>query len=213
MPTERNDLLGNCPSQNIILACQLPEELFNGTPENTIDEQVRLTRSTRAETTFRQWIRADGSTPFLPEANRYVLYVSYVCPWASRCLAYRALKGLEDCIGVAVVQPQMADLEAAEAGQPIPKERTPESAANSILLSEKNSRGWIFASTEEGADEESTLDPWNHVTSIRQLYWKAQPDYRGKYSVPALWDLKTQTLVNNEVRSIQSGHCLIVLDY
>ena len=35
----------------------------------------------RTEATFRDWIRADGSTPYAPEAGRYHLYVSYACPW------------------------------------------------------------------------------------------------------------------------------------
>ncbi|EIN11554.1 hypothetical protein PUNSTDRAFT_62356 [Punctularia strigosozonata HHB-11173 SS5] len=36
-------------------------------------------------------------------AGRYILYVSYGCPWASRTLIVRKLKGLEDVIDLAVV--------------------------------------------------------------------------------------------------------------
>eukprot|EP00010_Vexillifera_abyssalis_P009208 CAMPEP_0201548784 /NCGR_PEP_ID=MMETSP0173_2-20130828/5294_1 /ASSEMBLY_ACC=CAM_ASM_000268 /TAXON_ID=218659 /ORGANISM="Vexillifera sp., Strain DIVA3 564/2" /LENGTH=355 /DNA_ID=CAMNT_0047958259 /DNA_START=76 /DNA_END=1143 /DNA_ORIENTATION=- len=57
----------------------------------------------RSPTSFRDWIRADGSTKFAPEANRYHLIVSYACPWASRALFLRAFKGLEDVIDVTVV--------------------------------------------------------------------------------------------------------------
>ena len=64
-------------------------------------------------TGFRNWITPDGSPGpsgeggFPAEANRYHLYVSYACPWAHRTLIFRALKGLEDIIGVSVVHPEM----------------------------------------------------------------------------------------------------------
>ena len=59
----------------------------------------------RAEDAFRLWVKADGSTPFAPERDRYHLYISYACPWASRALIVRNVKGLADVIGVTVVDP------------------------------------------------------------------------------------------------------------
>lgn len=61
----------------------------------------------RTDSQFRDWIKADGSTRFAPEAGRYHLFVSLACPWAHRTLILRALKGLEDAIGVSVVDPLM----------------------------------------------------------------------------------------------------------
>ena len=29
---------------------------------------------------------------------------------------------------------------------------------------------------------------------IREIYFKAQPDYSGRFTVPVLWDKKTQTI-------------------
>ncbi|WP_333830638.1 glutathione S-transferase family protein [Pararhodobacter sp.] len=64
---------------------------------------------------FRNWVRADGAPGpsgeggFKAESGRYHLYVSYACPWAHRTLIFRALKGLEDHIGVSVVHPDMLD--------------------------------------------------------------------------------------------------------
>src|SRR5439155_23296138 len=59
----------------------------------------------RQEDTFRDWISADNSTPFPVAANRYHLYVSLACPWASRTLIARKLLGLEEAIGMTVVDP------------------------------------------------------------------------------------------------------------
>jgi len=47
---------------------------------------------------FRNWIRADGSTPYPAEAGRYVLYSSIACPWAHRTAIFRVLKKLEGVI-------------------------------------------------------------------------------------------------------------------
>ena len=59
----------------------------------------------RQEDAFRDWVKADGSTPFLPEAGRYHLYVCYACPWAHRTIIMRMLKGLEQAIGMTAVDP------------------------------------------------------------------------------------------------------------
>lgn len=59
----------------------------------------------RQDDAFRDWVRADGSTPFAPTRGRYHLYVSLACPWAHRTLIVRRLKQLEDTVGVTVVDP------------------------------------------------------------------------------------------------------------
>jgi putative glutathione S-transferase len=62
-------------------------------------------RFKRQPSTFRAWVSDDGSTPYAAEAGRYHLYVSWACPWAHRTIIGRRLKGLEDVIGLAVVDP------------------------------------------------------------------------------------------------------------
>jgi putative glutathione S-transferase len=62
-------------------------------------------RFERAAATFRDWVRADGSTQYAAEPGRYHLYVSYACPWACRTLIIRMLKQLEQVIDVSVVHP------------------------------------------------------------------------------------------------------------
>ncbi len=61
----------------------------------------------RKPTTFRNGIAPGGEFP--PESGRYHLYVSYSCPWAHRTLIFRKLKGLEDMIGVSVVNWLLGD--------------------------------------------------------------------------------------------------------
>ncbi len=68
-------------------------------------EQSESGEFQRQEDAFREWISHDGSTPFPPVAGRYHLYVSLACPWASRTVIVRKLKGLEDVIGMTVVDP------------------------------------------------------------------------------------------------------------
>lgn len=62
---------------------------------------------------FRNWVTPDGAAGptgeggFVAEPDRYHLYVAYICPWASRTLIGRSLKGLKDVIGVSVVEPAL----------------------------------------------------------------------------------------------------------
>ncbi|KAI5996200.1 glutathione S-transferase [Pisolithus albus] len=111
----------------------------------------------RAPSAFRNWIYSkDGQFP--AERDRYHLYVSYACPWATRTLITRKLKGLEDIIPVTVVSPHMGE------------------------------NGWPFAS----------VDPF----PVKDLYFKADPNYGGRFTVPVLWDKKQNTVVNNESSEI-----------
>jgi putative glutathione S-transferase len=75
--------------------------------ENWYDTKKSDGRFVRKESSFRDWVRADGSTRFAPEAGRYHLYVSLACPWAHRTLIFRKLKKLEDAISVSVVDAHM----------------------------------------------------------------------------------------------------------
>jgi putative glutathione S-transferase len=59
----------------------------------------------RQDSVFRQAVTADGSPGYPAESGRYHLYVSLACPWASRTVIVRRLKGLEDAIPMTVVDP------------------------------------------------------------------------------------------------------------
>ena len=65
-------------------------------------------RFQREESSFRDWVSADGASGFKAEPGRYHLYVSLACPWAHRTLIARAILGLEETVSVSVVDPRMA---------------------------------------------------------------------------------------------------------
>lgn len=122
----------------------------------------------RKASTFRSFITQDGE--FTPEKGRYHLYVSYACPWATRTLIVRVLKGLEDFISVSVVSPRMG------------------------------SDGWPFANADPFPAADT--DPLNNAEHVKDIYFKAEPNFQGRFTVPVLWDKKTHTIVNNESSEI-----------
>lgn len=63
----------------------------------------------RMPTHFRDRVTADGSSGFKAEAGRYHLYISLACPWAHRTLIMRQLKGLDDAIGLSIVDAVLSD--------------------------------------------------------------------------------------------------------
>jgi putative glutathione S-transferase len=81
----------------------------------------------RQPSSFRHWVTPDGSPGptggggFAAEAGRYHLHVALICPWASRTLIGRALKGLEGAISVSVVEPELGQQgwRFADGGDPV----------------------------------------------------------------------------------------------
>ena len=69
----------------------------------------------RQISSFRNWVTPDGAPGptgtggFEAEAGRYHLYVALICPWASRTLIGRALKGLDEAIPVSIVEPALGE--------------------------------------------------------------------------------------------------------
>jgi len=81
-------------------------------PVQATDEKGGFVRQTSS---FRHWVTPDGSAGitgdagFIAEPDRYHLYVALICPWASRTLIARKLKGLEEVVSVSVVEPWLLD--------------------------------------------------------------------------------------------------------
>ena len=70
---------------------------------SALDEVTDTGAFDRSPSTFRSSVSSDASARFPTVPGRYHLYVSYACPWASRCLAFLKLKGLDHVIGVTVI--------------------------------------------------------------------------------------------------------------
>lgn len=65
------------------------------------------------------------------------------------------------------------------------------------LMGEK---GWKFSGPEETPG--CIPDTLYNSSHIRDLYFKADPNYEGRFTVPVLWDKKNATIVNNESAEI-----------
>jgi glutathionyl-hydroquinone reductase len=69
------------------------------------EEQSAEGKFERQEDAFRDRVSKDGSTPYPAVAGRYHLYVCLACPWASRTVIVRHLLGLEQAVGMTIVDP------------------------------------------------------------------------------------------------------------
>ncbi|KAK9367188.1 glutathione S-transferase [Lipomyces kononenkoae] len=59
-------------------------------------------------------------------------------------------------------------------------------------------KGWYFKNEGESVAK----DPYYGYTLLREFYFKADPSYDKRFTVPVLWDLKHETIVNNESSEI-----------
>ena len=125
----------------------------------------------RQEDAFREWISNDGSTSYPAVAGRYHLYVSLACPWASRTVIFRKLKGLEEVIGMTVVDPI------------------------------RDEKGWAFRDPDKKWDDTEVVppstDPVNGFHYLSEAYSATDPNFDGRVTVPVLWDKVTKKIVNN----------------
>lgn len=126
------------------------------------EEQSDTGEFQRQPDEFRDWVSSDGSTSYPAVAGRYHLYISLACPWASRTYIVRKLKGLEEVIGMTVVDPV------------------------------RDERGWAF---RDGPGY--SQDPVNGFEFLSQAYTATNPHFRGRVTVPVLWDRQTHRIINN----------------
>jgi putative glutathione S-transferase len=138
-------------------------------------EQTAAGEFQRQEDAFREWISNDGSTPYAAVPGRYHLYVSLACPWASRTIIFRKLKGLDDAIGLTIVDPF------------------------------RDENGWAFRDPElskpgsnlKNLDNFDSTDVVNGFRYLSEAYKETDPKFDGRITVPVLWDTQTKKIVNN----------------
>lgn len=118
------------------------------------------------------WRYQLGTTSFPIERGRYHLYVGLFCPFASRVIITRQLKGLQDVLPMDIVRPYP-----------------------------KGEDGWRFPANDDEYPG-ATADSLYHSTFLHEIYRRVIPDYSGPYSVPVLWDKKAEQIVNNESEDI-----------
>jgi putative glutathione S-transferase len=139
-------------------------------PSHLPSEQTASGEFQRQEDAFREWISNDGSTSYPAVAGRYHLYVSLACPWASRTLIFRQLKGLDHAIGLTVVDPV------------------------------RDEKGWAFRQPSANWPPDDSFESTDSVNSFRYLseaYRATDPNFKERVTVPVLWDKKTKKIVNN----------------
>jgi len=118
------------------------------------------------------------------------MYIGLFCPFAHRANLIRHLKGLTEIIDVSIVKPY-------------PKG------------DDKGWPGWKFP-TDDDPYEGASPDLLFGSKYLHEMYFKEKKDYKGRYSVPVIWDKKTNQLVNNEsleiLRNFNTGFDSILSD-
>jgi len=132
----------------------------------------------RQESRFRDWVGKDSD--FAVQSGRYHLYISLACPWCHRAAILRELAGLQQAVAVSYLAPF------------------------------RDERGWAFTgegfavgparSSEEWAGEYvDRLHGWKFMS---EAYRVSDADFKGRITVPVLWDTETARIVNNESSDI-----------
>lgn len=64
--------------------------------------------------------------------------------------------------------------------------------------------GWRFATPDEEVPGANTTPNPLHpeFTHLRDIYFSVNPNYEGRFTVPTLWDKKTNQIVSNESSEI-----------
>lgn len=172
----------------------------------------------RQVSSFRDTIDKNGKFP--PEAGRYHLVVSLACPWAHRALILRKLKGLDkligeheclDCVKVMLTWGSTLQMSLLSTlTWEVKDGRSQVSSVHATHISEAYTK--LFERTGEGYEGQGkpandfnytkpSEAPYN-FEKLRQLYFKADENYNARFTVPVIWDKKTETIVNNESSEI-----------
>ncbi|EGZ17976.1 hypothetical protein PHYSODRAFT_331871 [Phytophthora sojae] len=144
-------------------------------------------------------IEPNTGAQFSAEKGRYHLYVTYSCPFACRALSARNLLGLQDVIGVSIAHPMF---QKTKPNDPNDEHK------GWTFVDPKTSSTYTAANGKTYSTSDCIPDTVNGVNFVRDLYEKVDPAPR-TFSVPMLWDTKTQTIVSEGstaiLRTLDSG--------
>lgn len=167
-------------------------------------------KSALVETHGGAFVRTDSvhrssigtTTQFPAEHGRYLLVASYACPWAHRCIAIRLLLGLEEAVPLCIVHPMWAhtkpdvdDHRGWVFSNPSDAPREHPSGENHISC-----EGCVLPPSQYNKDEKK--EGSKRWTSVRSIYDASGAHNAKKFTVPVLWDTKSNRIVNNESSEI-----------
>lgn len=147
-----------------------------------IDGELADGEFKRQDSRFRDWVGggregeepgAGSQTELAVAPGRYHLYVSLACPWCHRTAILRELAGLQQAVAISYVAPF------------------------------RDERGWAFSGErfDDGPGGEYT-DPLHGWRFMSEAYVLSDPGFRGRITVPVLWDTETNRIINNESSDI-----------
>jgi putative glutathione S-transferase len=145
--------------------------------DELIDAEIAGGEFSRQESRFRDWVGPDPSTgepgEHPPAAGRYHLYLSLACPWCHRTAIVRELAGIQDAVAISYLAPF------------------------------RDERGWAFTGErfQDGPGGEY-VDALNGWAFMSEAYSASDPSFRGRITVPVLWDAHSGRIVNNESADI-----------
>jgi putative glutathione S-transferase len=135
----------------------------------------------RQQSRFRDWVGFDPRTGVDSEfpvlAGRYHLYVALACPWCHRAMIARELAGLVGALPISYLAPYRDGRGWAFTGE---------------LFSVRGEHGW----TDEYVDR---LHGWKLMA---EAYAASDPSFKGRITVPLLWDTHDDRIVNNDSADI-----------
>ena len=141
-------------------------------------QQNRFTTPFGTSVSDRFWnnvFEDDAPAGFLPvEPGRYRLIAAKICPWAHRQLIALNLLGLLD----------------TRDGKPV--------ISVGIVHPVRTESGWEFSLDLGGKD------PVLGIRYLSEAYLKAGPDYTGRATVPAVIDVTTGNVVNNDYHRLSN---------
>ena len=126
---------------------------------------------------FKRFIKNDKQAYFPVEKDRYHLYMHLGDPWAWSAYSVLHLKGIEELISVSCCAAQQ---EITEEGQ----------------------RTHVFDENEKNPLGINNMDPVNGCRTVAEIYQLAESNFQGIYTLPILFDKKTNKIINNDSADI-----------